>query len=98
MADYDGCFFSVMSFDWVATAMVQGDAITFAKEEDSVSLPFEVAVQFAAETLRLVLDEDGMRNHRGQALADYLGYADEAALRRILGRISDPDGPTFTHC
>ena len=96
MADYSGCFFSVMSFDWIATAMVEGDAITFAKDEDSVSLPVEVAIEVATETLRLALEEDGIRNEQGQGMATYLGQADEANLRRLLARISDPDGPTFT--
>ncbi len=80
------------------TALTDDGAIVIAKDDDSVALPLEVAVEIAAETLRMLLDEQGLRNHRGQALADYLGKTDENDLRYILSRISDPEGPTFTRC
>jgi hypothetical protein len=91
-------YFTALSFDSVTTALVEEDVITIAKDYDSVVLPLEVAVEIAAETLRMLLDEKELRNHRGQALADYLGTTDESDLRYILSRISDPEGPTFTRC
>ena len=91
-------YFTSMSFDSVTTALVEDDVITIAKDYDSVVLPLEIAVEIAAETLRMLLDEKELRNHRGEALADYLGNADESDLRYILSRISDPEGPTFTRC
>ena len=91
-------YFTSMSFDSVITALTDGDAIVIAKDNDSVALPLEISVEIAAETLRMLLDEQGLRNHRGQSLADYLGEADESDLRYILSRISDPEGPTFTRC
>jgi hypothetical protein len=91
-------YFTSMSFDSVITALTDEDAIVIAKDDDSVVLPLEVAVEIAAETLRMLLDEKELRNHRGQALADYLGTTDESDLRCILSRISDPEGPTFTRC
>lgn len=91
-------YFTSMSFDSVITALTDGDAIVIAKDDDSVALPLEISVEIAAETLRMLLDEKSMRNHRGQALADYLGKTDESDLRYILSRISDPEGPTFTRC
>ncbi len=91
-------YFTSMSFDCVITALTDDDAIVIAKGDDSVALPLEIAVEIAAETLLMLLDENGLRNHRGQALADYLGKTDESDLRYILSRISDPEGPTFTRC
>lgn len=63
-----------------------------------MSLPRDLAVEIAAETLRLVLDDEDLSNHRGEALSAYLGEADEMELRRILSRIGGPDRPTFTGC
>jgi hypothetical protein len=91
-------YFTSISFDSVITALTDEDAIVIAKDDDSVALPLEVAVEIAAETLLMLLDEKELRNHRGQALADYLGTTDESDLRYILSRISDPEGPTFTRC
>ena len=91
-------YFRSLSFDSVITALVGDDAIAIAKNDDSVLLPLEVAVEVAAETLRLLLDDERLRNHRGQALASYLGETDEMELRRILSRIGGPDRPTFTNC
>jgi hypothetical protein len=91
-------YFTSIPFDSVITALRDEDAIVIAKDDDSVALPLEIAVEIAAETLRMLLDENGLRNHRGQALADYLGTTDEGDLRYILSRISDPEGPTFTRC
>ena len=91
-------FFRSLSFDSVITALVGDDAIAIAKNDDSVLLPLEVAVEVAAETLRLLLDDERLRNHRGQALAGYLGETDDMELGRILSRIGGPDRPTFTSC
>ena len=91
-------YFRSLSFDSVITALVGDDAIAIAKNDDSVLLPLEVAVEVAAETLRLLLDDERLRNHRGQALAGYLGETDDMELRRILSRIGGPDRPTFTSC
>ena len=91
-------YFRSLSFDSVITALVGDDAIAIAKNDDSVLLPLEVAVEVAAETLRLLLDDERLRNHRRQALAGYLGETEDMELRRILDRISGPDRPTFTSC
>jgi len=91
-------YFRSLSFDSVITALVGDDAIAIAKNDDSVLLPLEVAVEVAAETLRLLLDDERLRNHRRQALAGYLGETDDMELRRILSRIGGPDRPTFTSC
>ena len=91
-------YFTALSFDNVITALTDDGAIVIAKDDDSVALPLEIAVEIAAETLRMLLDENGLRNHRGETLADYLGKTDESDLRYILSKISDPEGPTFTRC
>ncbi len=91
-------YFTSMSFDCVFTAVTDDDAIVIAKDDDSVALPLEIAVEIAAETLRLLLDDDRYHDHRGEALSIYLGETDELELRRILGRIGGPDQPTFTNC
>ena len=64
-------FYSALSYDSVISALEQDGVITVAKNQDAVSLPLEIAVDIAAETLQLLLD-GGLRNHRGQSLADYL--------------------------
>jgi hypothetical protein len=91
-------YFTCISADSVITALVGNEAIAFAKDQHSVDMPLDVAVEVAAETLRLLLDDELLRNHRGEALADYLGENDEMELRRILSRIGGPDRPTFTNC
>jgi hypothetical protein len=90
-------FYSALSYDSVISALEHDGVITVAKDEQAVSLPLEIAVDIAAETLQLLLD-GGLPNHRGQNLADYLGEADELELRRILSRVAGPDTPTFTTC
>ena len=46
----------------VATALIQGDVLTTAKDDHSVSLPIETAADMAAETIRHLLDEDDIKN------------------------------------
>ena len=87
-----------MSFDSVITALSDSTVITVAKDEGSVSLPLEIGVELAAETLRLLLDDERIRNHRGEDLFGYLGQDDAQELLRILSRIGGPDRPTFTNC
>lgn len=91
-------YFTALSFDSVITAIAGDGTIGIAKDEEAVLMPLAVAVEAAAETLRLLLDDDQFRNHRGEALAAYLGQSDEQELRRILSRIGGPDRPTFTNC
>ena len=91
-------YFTSLSPDSVIPAMADDSTIAIAKNREAVSLPLDIAVEAAAETLRLLLDDDHFRNHRGEALADYLGQSDEEELRRILSRIGGPDRPTFTNC
>ena len=71
--------------------------VTIAEEENSVTLPVGVAFEIAAELLVFLMDEDDARNCNGLTLAEFLGDADEMELRRILARISDPEGPTYTN-
>jgi hypothetical protein len=92
------CYYTSLSVGSVISALVGKDSITVARDEDSVIMPMEVAVEIAGETLRLLLDDERLRNHRGEALAAYLGETDEMELRRILSRIGGPDRPTFTNC
>jgi hypothetical protein len=92
------CYYTSLSLGSVISALAGEDSITVARDEDSVIVPLDVAVDVAAETLRLLLDDELLRNHRGEALADYLGENDEMDLRRILSRIGGPDRPTFTNC
>jgi hypothetical protein len=91
-------YFTCISADSVITALVGNRTIAFAKDQHSIDMPLDVAVEVAAETLRLFLDEAELRNHRGEALSAYLGETDEMELRRILSRIGGPDRPTFTNC
>jgi hypothetical protein len=71
--------------------------VTIAEEENSVTLPVGVAFNIAAELLMFLMDEDDACNDNGLTLGEYLGDADEMELRRILARISDPEGPTYTN-
>lgn len=98
MSAHNGRFFGALSSDSVVSALVHDDVITIAKDEDSVSLPVEIAVEIASETIRLLLDEDGLRNQRGETLSEYLGDADDTELRRILARVAGPATPTYTTC
>lgn len=91
-------YFTSLSSDSVITALAGKDVIAVARDENQVSMPLEVAVEVAAETLRLLLDDNHIRNHRGENLAGYLGVADAGELLRILSRIGGPDRPTFTNC
>ena len=72
--------------------------VTIAQEQkNSVTLPVEIAFNIAAELLIFLVDEDEARNDNGLTLSEYLGDGDEMELRRILSKISDPEGPTFTN-
>ncbi len=88
MTDFDGLS--------VTTALIQGDVLTIAKDDHSVSLPVETAADIAAETIRLLLDEDDFTNGPGLSLTEWLGDEDAEQLRHILSRITGPEGPTFT--
>ncbi len=91
-------FFSVTDYGdlSVTTALIQGDVLLIAKDDHSVSLPIETAADIAAETIRLLLDEEEITNGSGLSLTDWLGDEDSAQLRRILARITGPEAPTFT--
>lgn len=91
-------FFSVTDFDGlsVTTALIQDDVLTIARDDHSVSLPIETAADIAAETIRLLLDEDDITNGPGLSLTEWLGDEDAEQLRHILSRITGPEGPTFT--
>jgi hypothetical protein len=91
-------FFTVTDFDSlsVTTALVEGDTLTTAKDDRSLSLPTLIALDIAAETIRLLLDEDDITNGPGLSLSEWLGDGDSEELRRILSRITGPEGPTFT--
>jgi hypothetical protein len=95
-------FFTVTDFDSlsVTTALVQGDVLTISKDDQSLSLPTLIALDVAAETIRLLLDEDDVTNGPGLSLSEWLGDEDSEELRQILSRITGPEGPTFTtpHC
>lgn len=91
-------FYTAMSYNSVISALVGDGVITIANDEDTVTLPMDIAIEVAVETLRLVLDDERLHNHRGENLSAYLGDADTRELRRILDRIGGPDRPTFTSC
>jgi hypothetical protein len=80
----------------VTTALIQGDLLTIAKDDRSVTLPIEIAAEIAEEIIHLLLDEDDITNCPGLSLTEWLGDEDAEELRRILSRIGGPDGPTFT--
>jgi hypothetical protein len=80
----------------VTTAILQGDNLTIARDDDSLSLPILFALDIAAETIQLVLDEDDITNCLDLSLPEWLGDEDSEQLRRILSRISGPEGPIFT--
>ena len=91
-------FYTAMSYNRVISAVVGDEVIAIANDEDAVTLSRDIAIEVAAETLRLVLDDERLHNHRGENLSAYLGEADTRELRRILDRIGGPDRPTFTGC
>ena len=84
------------------TAMIPSNAwgllgdLTIAKDNTAVSVPMVTAVQIAAETIRLLLDEGDLCNCDGQALTEWLGDEDADTLRYLLSRIAGPEDPTFT--
>jgi hypothetical protein len=80
----------------VITALIQGGVLIIAKDDRSVSLPIEIAVDIAAETIQLLLDEEDITNGPGLSLTEWLVDEDADQLRAILSRITGPDGPTFT--
>jgi hypothetical protein len=51
----------------------QHRAVTIAEEENSVTLPVEVAFDIAAEVLGFLMDEDDARNRHGSTLREFLG-------------------------
>lgn len=73
-------YYTCLSFDSVITALSDSTVITVAKDEASGSLPLEIGVELAAETLRLLLDDERIRNHRGEDLFSYLGQDDAQEL------------------
>jgi hypothetical protein len=92
-------FFSATDFDSfsVTNALIRGDVLTIAKDDHSVSLPIVIAADIAAETIRLLLEEEeDITNGHGQSLTEWLGDDDAEELLRILSRITGPEGPTFT--
>ena len=91
-------YFTALSFDSVVTAMAGDGTIGIANDQEAVSMPLDIAVEAAADTLRLLLDDDHFRNHRGEALANYLAQSGGQELRRILSRIGVPGRPTFANC
>jgi hypothetical protein len=50
--------------------MVQGDISTIAKDDQSLTLPTLVAPEIAAETIRVLLDEDDITNCEGRSLSE----------------------------
>ena len=64
----------------VTTALVQGDSLTIATDDQSLSLPTLIAVDIAAETIRLLLDEDDITNGPGLSLSEWLGDEDAEEL------------------
>ena len=82
-------FYTAMSYNSVISALVGDGVITIANDEDAVAPPRDIAIEVAAESLRLVLDDERLRNHRGENLSAYWGEADEIELRRIMDRIGD---------
>jgi hypothetical protein len=91
-------FFQVTDLDRlsVTSALIRGDVLMIAKDDASVSLPIETAADIAAETIRVLLDEEEITNGPGLSLTEWLGDEDAEQLRRILSRITGPEGPTFT--
>jgi hypothetical protein len=91
-------FFTATDLDClsVTTALVEGDVLSIAKDDHSLSLPISTAVDIAAETIRLLLDEDEITNGHGLSLSEWLSADDAEELRRILSKITGPEGPTFT--
>lgn len=50
--------------------MVQGHISTIAKDDQSLTLPTLVAPEIAAETIRVLLDEDDITNCEGRSLSE----------------------------
>lgn len=98
MSGTEHTIFTAIGFGTVVTVTQFGKVFRLAEDDAAVSVPLELAVQIAAETLLFLLDEPGIRNHREEGLAEYLGDSDENELRHILSRVSNPDGRTFTAC
>lgn len=80
----------------MTTALIQGEEPTISKEDQSLSLPLLIALDIAAETIRLLLDDDDITNCLGLSLSEWLGDEDSEELRHMLSRITGPEGPTFT--
>lgn len=80
----------------VFSAAIDGDTLSIEKDDHRVSLPLLIAADIAAETIRLLLDEDELANEIGFSLFEWLGDDDTREMRRILERITGPEGPTFT--
>ena len=86
----------------VITALIQRDTWgllgdwTIAKDDTSVSVPIVTAAEIAAETIRLLLDEEDLCNCEGRTLSQWLGAEDADNLGYLLSRIADPEDPTFT--
>jgi hypothetical protein len=72
-------------------------AVAIAQDQNTVVLPVEVAFDVGAEVLAFLMDEDDARNRHGLTLSEFLGGADEMELRRILAKITDPLGSTYTN-
>jgi hypothetical protein len=91
-------FFSVTDLhnQTVITGLTQGDVWTIAKDEESLSLPLLTALDFAAETIRLVLDESNITNCNGLTLSDWLSEDEADDLRNLLSKITGPEPPNFT--
>jgi hypothetical protein len=91
-------FFTVMDMhnQNVITGLIQGDMWTIAKDEQSLSLPLLIALDFAAETMMTFLNEETITNCLGLSLEDWLGDDTTMDLRNILSKITGPEPPNFT--
>jgi hypothetical protein len=67
-------FFTATDLDSlsVTTALVEGDVLSIAKDDHSLSLPISTAADIAAETIRLLLEEDDITNGHGLSLSEWL--------------------------
>lgn len=102
MSYTDDWYFAVMDSrdrDTVV-ATCDGEVWTLARNDDSFSLPILTALDVAAETVRLLLDEEHVMNGPGFSLSEWIGYEDSEELRRLLSKITGPVNSTFTtpHC
>jgi hypothetical protein len=80
----------------VFTGLIQDDMWTIAKDEESLSLPLLIALDFAAETIMTFLIEETITNCLGLSLEDWLGTDAAEDLRNLLDKISGPVPPNFT--